>query len=116
MYEISGAQRAGGLLVSLSGILHLIAPAIGGVTGFALGLLAIGVVYIAMGALITRGWRSLAYPAFLCALFGGIAAMAISFGGMGGIPAWWGLSVWIIDWIAAAALFVALWVSRPERL
>ena len=95
------------LLIAVSIVLHLVVIAVSG-GGFLVQMLGAAIVWGLVAAGLARGWRWLAYIAFLLALVGGIVAM--SYGNATfGLTALAFYGIMAADWLAALALFIAIW-------
>ena len=101
------------IFVLISAVLHIVAPLFGGMTPDATGLVAFGIFWLAIAWGLNQGWRWLAYIAFIAALIGGSAAVAL-YVGWSTVPGWIYLGIIVADWLAAAALFVTLWRPPAE--
>lgn len=102
------------LLIAVSVVLHLVVIAVSG-GGFVGPMLAGALIWAVVAVGLNRGWRWLAYIAFLLALVGGMVAMANAQSTFGLTSlTFWGIVA--MDWLAAVALFVAIWRDpvRPE--
>ena len=99
------------LPMALSGLLHIFAFVVAGFTAFSGLMLGIGIAYCLAAIGLRRQWRWLAWLAFLVMLAGAVGAYVIS--GDAGLKGWWFLAIAIVDAVAAAILFGALWKSRP---
>jgi hypothetical protein len=98
------------LLLWLAAALHAAAPILGAPTGYLIwaGLYAL----LAMG--LMRGMRWVSYIAFLVAGIGGGIMLGwywVAFG----LFQWWSLLATAICWIAAIALFGALWHAPANQ-
>ena len=113
MFENSKSLGIAALFVIVSGVLHLPAPVILGVSPYALGLMVIGLIYIGIGWALPANRRWLAWITFFVVMFGGIVAMASAMGSLGVTAMWWAL-IFIVDWLAALMLFIYLWKSKPQ--
>lgn len=106
-------RRLGALLLALSGVLHLPAPLFGGLDLMHVGLMLIGLAYVALSFALRRSGRWLAYLVFMMMLAGPIAAYA-----MAGCIALPGGVIWgiiMLDLGAALALMVDLWNDPAPR-
>jgi disulfide bond formation protein DsbB len=112
MPTLSGPYGSGAFFILISAVLHLIACVFSGFSTEALILIPVGLIYLAISAGLTRGMRWLAYIAFFIMAIGGIYLLA-GLWSASTIPLWIRLGIIASDWIAAAALFVALW-RAPE--
>lgn len=101
------ALRAAAGFLLLSAILHLGAWLASGLSVALAAFPAVAVLYAGMALLLLRNWRWLAWPGFLCGLFGSVIAGI----GVGLLPApavlLWGIV--LADLGVAVALFVHLW-------
>lgn len=112
MSFLNGPYRLGALFIAISAALHVFAFIVGGFSADALRLTPVGLVYALLAFGLTRGWRWLAYVAFIAMMIGGTVALG-SLWAPSPVPQWWTLAIIAADWLAAAALFAALW--RPAR-
>jgi hypothetical protein len=106
------SYRSAALFVAISAILHLISPVFAGLAEDVMLLLPTGVLYLFFAWGLSKGWRWLAYIAFIVLLIGGLFAFAFSFGGSM-VPGWLYAGIAIADLLAVLALFGALWRSKP---
>ena len=113
MAFLNGPYRFAALFILISAALHIFAFIVGGFSAQALGLIPIGLVYVAIAFGLSRGWRWLAYIAFLVMMIGGTAAMG-QLWAVSPVPQWWTIAITTANWLAAAALFVALWRPAPS--
>lgn len=113
MSLLNGPYRFGTAFILISAALHIFAFVVGGFAPEALVLIPIGLVYVVLAYGLSRGWRWLAYIAFLLMMIGGTFALA-QLWTPSPVPQWWTLAIIAADWLAALALFVALW--RPARV
>ena len=104
------SYRIAAFFMLVSAVLHMFAFTVGGLSTAALMLIPIGVIYLLIAAGLNRGKRWLAWITFFVAGIGGSIALGLSFGA-GPVPSWWYLGITAADWIAAIALFGALWRS-----
>lgn len=108
MIDVKGPFRVGAFLVGISGLLHILAVIIGAFSAEAILLVPVGLLYLAFCYGLLRGWRWLAHVVFIVMLIGIVAALSSAFG-PSSIPGWWWLSIVLVDFCAAVALFGALW-------
>lgn len=108
---MTSSYRLGGYGVGASAVLHLAAPLVGGVSSQALTLVPIGVVYLAVVAGLMRGFRWLAYLAFLGMLAGAIIALSAVWD-ISPVPGWWMGLIAGMNGCAALLLMAALWRAR----
>lgn len=112
MTDARGPYRGGALFVGVSGVLHFVAPLVTGFASETLFLIPAGVLYLAISYALLRGSRLMAYIAFLLMMIGSCIAIAsiwtppAAFG-------WVMAGIAVADWLAAIALFVALWRNKP---
>ncbi len=114
MIDVQGPYRIGALFVLVSALLHFLAPVLGGFDVRALSLMPVGALYLVVVYGLLRGWRWLAYLAFLGLFVGGIMAMAYVWTPHP-VPSWMFIAIIAADWCAALALFAALWRSAPSN-
>jgi len=112
MTDARSPYRVGAVFLAISAILHLISPVFAGFAGQALGLFAIGVIYLAAAWGLMQRWRWLAYVVFLVLMIGSIAALT-GIWALAPVPGWIYASIFFANWAVAVALFIALW--RPNR-
>ena len=96
-----------------SAVLHLFAFIPGGFASAAFMMIPFGIVYFLIAAGLGRGWRWFGYIAFLIFAIGGVVAMGFVWADHP-VPGWWFLLIMAADWLAAGALFLALW-QDPVR-
>lgn len=113
MFATSKPLGLAALFVYASAALHLPAPLIGGVSGFSLMLLLVGILYVAIAWLLPGNRRWLAWLTFFLMLAGGIAASVYAMVDVL-LPGWWWSLIMVADWAAAAMLFAYLWFPKPE--
>lgn len=109
---LTGPFRTGIFFLLISAALHLLAFIVGGFSSDALTLFPFGILFIGLAMGLARGWRWLAHLVFLGLIIGGIIAITFVWS-PSTVPSWWYTAIIIADWLAAAALFAALWRS-PE--
>ncbi|MEM6595161.1 MAG: hypothetical protein AAF672_10240 [Pseudomonadota bacterium] len=111
MIDARGPYRGGALFVGVSGLLHFVAPLVAGFAADTLFLIPVGALYLLIAYVLLRGWRLMAYVAFLLMMLGSCFAIAsiwtppAAFG-------WAMAGIAVADWLAAVALFVALWRNK----
>ena len=110
----NGPYRFGALFILISAALHLLAFVAGGFSAEALQLIPIGLAYVAIAFGLARSRRWVAYVAFLVMMIGGTVALSYLWTAWA-VPQWWTIAIIMADWLAAAALFVALWRPAPAR-
>jgi len=109
----NGSFRTAILFFAISALLHVAASIISGFSSAGLQLLAAVPVLLIMIWGLSREWRWFAYLCFLVAAILGIIAMSFVWS-ENAVQSWVYLGIMIADWLAAAALFLALWRSRPD--
>jgi len=87
-------------------------PFLAGMSDDVMMLLPLGIVYLLLALGLSRGWRWLAYIAFIILLIGAVFAFAYSFG-VTSVPGWLHGAIALFDLLALLALFGALWRSKP---
>lgn len=112
MVDAKGPFRIGALFVALSGIVHILALLVSGFASESFVLVPVGVFYIALAYGLLQGWRWLAYLVFVLMMIGSVLAISSAWT-TPNVPTWVHLSIFVLDWLAVLALFVALWRSRP---
>ncbi|WP_299860775.1 hypothetical protein [uncultured Hoeflea sp.] len=112
MFATSRPLGLAALFIFASAALHVLAPLVGGFSGLPLMLVAVGILYAAIGYLLLGNRRWLAWLTFLLMLAGGIVSL-VSTTGAGAVPGWWWTLIMIADWAAAAMLFAYLWLPKP---
>lgn len=112
MSLLNGPYRLGALFIAVSAALHVFAFLVGGFSTDALRLIPVGLVYAVIAYGLTRGWRWLAYVAFIAMMIGGTVALG-SLWTPSPVPQWWTIAIIAADWLAALALFVSLWRPAP---
>lgn len=112
MLEYSKALTLAVIFMLLAGALYLLAPVLSGFTSEGLSLIPFGIIFLALGYLLNRKYRWLAWITFFVALSGGIIAIDAALG-MPDIPGWLYGLIALVDWIAALMLFGFLWHAKP---
>lgn len=112
MSLLTGPYRFGAALITVSATLHVFAFLAGGLSADALRLIPVGLVYALLAYALTRRWRWLAHVAFVAMMIGGTVALG-SLWAPSPVPQWWTIAIIAADWLAALALFVALWRPAP---
>ncbi len=112
MTKTKGAMRWAANFVALSAGLHVLAVIIGGFGAAAGPLLAVAVIYAGFAYGLLRGWRWLAYIAFVVLLIGTSFAVS-NIWALGDVPGWIYAGIACTNLLAVVALFGALWQS-PE--
>lgn len=97
-----GSLRLSGIFFAVSGLLHLFATFF---TGAGIPTLIIGCVWLALGVLLYRDMKWLAWPVFLLAIFG-ISGAIVGIFQTGSVFFW---LVLVFDILTAASLFVNIW-------
>ena len=100
-------------MVALSGLLHLLGAALGGLETEALILLPFGIAYIVAAAGLNRNWRWLGALMFVLLLVFAIAAYA-TLSNNSPVPAWVTWAIIALDTLAAFFLFLALWANPTQ--
>ncbi len=111
MTDPRSPYRAGAFFIGISAALHFVTLIFGFEAPVPM-MQAIGVFYLVVMWGLMQGWRWLAYLSFFMLAIGGIAALGSSFG-VSVVPPWLFLAIFVVDWLAVIALFLALWRSRP---
>ena len=110
MKTASQDYRSAGGFMFLAALLHLPVLALG-FASYALVAGLVIVIWLALGAGLMRGYRGVAYLAFLAALIGAVAAFGAALGNVGLLGALlWGILG--VDVLAAGVLFGILWRAR----
>jgi len=112
MSFLNGPYRLGAALIAVSAALHVFAFLFGGFSADALRLIPVGFVYALLAYGLTRGWRWLAYVGFIAMMVGGTLALG-SLWTPSPVPQGWTIAIIGVDWLAALALFAALWRPAP---
>ena len=110
--DVRGPYRVGAFFLLISAALHILAPLVGGFSSPVPIFVGVGLVYVVIALGRYRGWRWLAYIAFLVMMIGGIIALSALWS-PSAIPSWWTVLIIAADWLGAAALFAALWRAAP---
>ena len=105
--------RVAATAVFASAALHIGAVATAGFAQPTLILLGVSSFYVLLGLGVLRGLRWVAYLTFICMLIGGNGALIEI--GRETYAGFWMIGIACTDGLAAAALFVALWQSRPSQ-
>ena len=95
-------------LLVLTGVLHILGFVVTGLT--IVPMAAFGVSYLLLGLGLWRGWRKLAYLAFLFAMIGAIVAYANL--PVAGFVLWLMMLFIVIDLVIIAALFLDIWKRK----
>ena len=104
-----------GYLLILSGVLHLIAFALGGFSYGVQGLLPVGTLFIVLGYLLQRTeWRWLGHIAYLGVGIG-VSFVIREFFISTATPSWWYMIILVIDALAVFALFWFLWRNPADK-
>lgn len=112
MTDPRSPYRAGAFFIGLSAALHFV-TLVFGLSAPVPMMQAVGVFYLLVMIGLMQGWRWLAYLAFFMLAIGGIAALGWSFG-TSRVPGGVFFAIFIVDFLAVAGLFVALW--RPAEV
>lgn len=112
MTDPRSPYRAGAFFIGISAALHFL-TLVFGLAAPTLMMQAVGAFYILVMSGLMQGWRWLAYLSFFMLSIGGIAALGWSFS-VSHIPGWLFFSIFVVDFLAVAALFLALWRPAPE--
>lgn len=103
--------RWGALFLLISAILHVVVWALSGFSSEFSSLLPLALAYAVLGiALMSLGWRLLAYVVFFVAALGGSFALSFFFAPSSVAPLWFQAIV-AANWLCAACLIVGLWRS-----
>lgn len=108
MMLLQGPFRTANVAVTLSALLHIVAPVAGGFEASTFGMVPVGLFYLALAYGLSRGWRGLAYLTFLIMGFGIAAAISGAYS-TSPIPSWLFGAIGVADAVAMVLLFVALW-------
>ena len=114
MLEYSKSLALAMIFMLLAGALYFLALVLTGFTFEGLSLIPFGITFLALGYLLSRKFRWLAWITFFVALFGGIVAIGAAMG-MPDVLAWLYGFIAIVDWVAALMLFGFLWRAKPAR-
>ena len=110
---VSSQQRSrfekAGLFMIISGVLHLPIFFIGGFSGKAIALTAIGVVWVLLGLGLRAQKKWLPCLCYLLMLGGMVAALTLLYTGL--IPNWWVWLIFLADFLAALFLFRLIWAK-----
>ena len=106
--SLEGPFRAAILFLAISAALHVLAPFVSGFDQDGVILAMTLPIFLGMIWGLAQGWRLFAYICFFIAGVGGIVALSFVWS-TNPVPAWIYIGILVADWIAAAALFVALW-------
>lgn len=113
MTRVPGPFRWAALFLTISALLHLAAPIIGGFSGQGPMLAVIGLIYLGFVVGLAMGMRWLAYIVFL-AVFIGLSGAVGNLNGSGAIPGWLFMGITLANVLTLAALFVGLWRPAPQ--
>lgn len=113
MIDIRGPFRNGAVMLGIAGLFCLCAGIINAVSGDGIFYLLFAVVSFALGYGLLLGWRWLAHLTFLVAMIAGIVAMGDIWHARP-LSGWLSVGVVVSCWLAAAALFLALWAPKPS--
>lgn len=111
--SLEGPFRAAILFFLISALLHLVAPFLSGFGADGLMLAAMLPVFAVMIWGLAQDWRWFAYLCFFIGAIAGIVALSFVWS-TNPVPSWIYVSIMVANWLAAGALFLALWRSRPE--
>ncbi len=112
MTKTKGAMRWAANFVALSAGLYVLALFISRFSAEAVQLLPVAVIYAGFAYGLLRGWRWLAYIAFVVLLIGTSFAVS-NIWALGDVPGWIYAGIACANLLAVAALFGALW-RTPE--
>jgi hypothetical protein len=112
MINLRGPYRIGAFFALLSAALHILVIMVGGAAPEAITLVAVGLVYLAIGYGLLRGMRWLAFIAFFVFFIGAIFVMA-NIWTLSAVPSWWFALATAINILAVVGLFAALWRPAP---
>lgn len=112
MTQSKGALRWGAIFAVISAGLCAIAPFLSGFSVEALLLLPAAIVFAGFAYGLLRGWRWLAYIAFMALFVGAIFAIS-NIWAPGAVPGWLYASFAVSSLLSVIALFAALW-RTPE--
>lgn len=107
---VSPLLKPAGLLIMLSGLLHIFTFLVAGFNSAAMQFIIIGLIWSAIGFGLFRGQKWLTCIAYIVMLFGFIAALT-NFSGLD-IPKWWLNLIAGIDLLALFPLFGAIWSKK----
>ena len=110
--SLEGPFRAAILFLGLSAVLHSLAPFLSGFHPDGIALAMTLPVFVVMLWGLSQDWRWFAYLCFFIAAIGGIVALSFIWS-TNPVPSLIYIAILIADWLAAAALFRALWRSAP---
>ncbi len=105
--------RTAAMFTGFSGIVHLVAPLVSGLTTDATLLLVAGIVYLLAAFGLSRRLRWLALLVFPVLLFATLFDFAWSFNGTT-VPAWIYAAIAASNTLALIVLFILLW--RPKTI
>ena len=112
MSLVNGPYRFGTLLILVSAMLHILTFVAGGFASEMMAFLPLGLVFGLIAFGLSRGWRWLAYVAFLAAMIGAVFVLSYLWTPIAA-PQWTLISIIAVNCLAAAALFAALWRPAP---
>ena len=106
--------RAAAFLLAFAGVLHVLAPVVGGFANEATMLVPVGFVWLVVAYGLSRNLRWLAWIAFFGTMIAAIVAMSSALG-FSAVPNWFYWSVASLHALALATLFGALWNSQSQE-
>lgn len=106
--SLEGPFRVAIMFLAISVVLHVLAPFVSGFDRDGVMLAMVLPIFLGMIWGLAQGWRLFAYLCFFIAAVGGIIALSFIWS-TNSVPAWIYIGILAADWMAAAALFVALW-------
>ncbi len=112
MTRIKGPLRWAAIFAAISALLHLLGLLISFVSASAVWLAPFGLIYAGFAYGLLQGWRWLGYVAFVVLLIGTSVAIG-NIWALGAVPGWLFGAIAVINLLAVASLFIALW-KAPE--
>lgn len=100
---------AAGILWSISALLRIFSPVVGGFTSGTATLIGIGVVYGLIAWGLMQGWKWLACLTFVIMLVGSVAALSGALTNGAAVPGWWFLMILVVDVSVLITLFMYIW-------
>lgn len=112
MTKSNGAMRWAANFAALSALLYLLALAVSSFSAEAIGRLPFALFFAGVAFGMFKGWRWLAYVAFIGMFVSAILAIS-NIWTLGAVPGWLYATIASVNLVAVAALFIALW-KAPE--
>lgn len=109
---MSYALKTAGQILAISGLLHFVAPFVSGFSSEEWMMVLGGILYLVIAMGLTRGMRWLGYVSFFLVFI--LMIFALSMIDASTVPNWLTYAIVVVDVLFLIAMFVALWMKRPE--